>query len=83
MGMRMQERLPLPLVLCREDEVSLHLVPIGSIHPPEVACLLVMGSTVWDRHFPLASFPGSHAPEHEIEVVQAWRAWCFFSHKKR
>ena len=26
----------------------------------------------------IASFPGSHAPEREIEVVQAWRAWYFF-----
>ena len=31
----------------------------------------------------LASFPGSHAPEREIEVVQAWRAWYFLSREKR
>ena len=29
----------------------------------------------------VASFPGSHAPEREIEVVQAWRAW-YFCHVK-
>ena len=27
----------------------------------------------------VASFPGSYAPEREIEVVQAWRAWYFLS----
>ena len=31
----------------------------------------------------LASFPGSHAREREIEVVQAWRAWYFLSREKR
>jgi len=30
----------------------------------------------------LVSFPGSHAPEREIEVVQAWRAWYFLSREK-
>ena len=31
----------------------------------------------------IASFPGSHAPECEIEVVHAWRAWYFLSREKR
>ena len=31
----------------------------------------------------IASFPGSHAPEREIEVVHAWRAWYFLSREKR
>ena len=31
----------------------------------------------------VASFPGSHARECEIEVVQAWRAWYFLSREKR
>ena len=30
----------------------------------------------------VASFPGSHAPEREIEVVHAWRAWYFLSREK-
>ena len=53
LGTRLRERLPLPLVLCRENEVHLHLVPVSSIHPPEVSRLPVMASTVWYRHFPL------------------------------
>ena len=31
----------------------------------------------------IASFPGSHAREREIEIVQAWRAWYFLSREKR
>ena len=31
----------------------------------------------------LASFPDSHTPEREIEIVQAWRAWYFLSREKR
>ena len=29
----------------------------------------------------LASFPGSSAPEREIELVHVKRAWYFFSHE--
>ena len=35
-----------------------------------------------DSGIALASFPGSHAPEREIEVVHAWRAWYFLSREK-
>ena len=31
-------------------------------------------------HFELASFPGSSAPERNIELVHVERAWFFFSH---
>ena len=36
-----------------------------------------------DKPYILASFPGSSAPERDIEVVHAARAWYSFSREKR
>ena len=53
------------------------LVPRSNTTP------ISLGTTLVHKGNELASFPGSSAPERDIEVVHAERAWYLFSREHR